>query len=100
MKSVMKQNQWKHMHFVINRFKHIKNKCNHSFIKFDVINFYPSKTLIEALNLAKNYFEISENEIQPVTNCKSILIYNNSLWTKKNIDDGFDVRQESFHEVC
>ena len=50
-----------------------------------------------------NILYISENEIETVTLCcKSILIYNNSAWTKKNTDDGFDVPQGSFHgaEVC
>ena len=106
MKSVMKLNQWKHTHSVINWFNSINDKSKHRFIKFDVIDFYPSisnKTLVEALNLAKNYCKISENEIETVTHCcKSILIYNNSAWTKKNTDDGFDVPQGSFHgaEVC
>ena len=81
----MKRNQWKHTHSVINWFNNIKDKCMHSFIKFDVIDFYPSiiaKTLVEALNLAKYYCEISENKIETVTHCcKSILIYNNSTWT-------------------
>ena len=102
----MKLNQWKHTHSVIIWFNKIKDKCKHSFIKFDVIDFYPSisnKTLVEALNLASSYCEISENEIETVTQCcKPILIYNNSAWIKKNTDDGFEVSQGSFHgaEVC
>ena len=65
MKSVMKLNQWKHMHPVINWFNKIKDKCKHSFIKLDVNDSYLSisnKTLIEALNLAKKYCEIRKNE--------------------------------------
>ena len=64
-----------------------------------MIDFYPSissKTLVEALNLAKNYCEIGENEIETVTHCcKSTLIYNNSAWTNKNTDDGFDVPKQA-----
>ena len=97
----MQLNQWKHTHSVINWYNNIKNKNKHSFIKFDIIDFYPgisSKTLVKALNLANNYCEISENEIETVTHCcKSILIYNNSIQTKKNTDDGFDLPQGSFH---
>ena len=89
----MHLNQWKHTHSVINWFNSINDKSKHRFIKFDVIDFYPSisnKTLVEALNLAKNYCEISENEIETVTHCcKSILIYNTTAWTKKNTDAGF-----------
>ena len=106
MKSVMKLNQWKHTHSVINWFSNIKGKCKHIFIKFNVIDLYPcisNKTLVKVLNLDKNYCEIIENEVETVTHCcKSILIYNNSAWTKENTDDGFDVPQGSFRgaEIC
>ena len=58
MKSVTKLNQWKNKHSVVNWFNNTKNKRKHSFIKFDVVDFYTSirsKTLVEALNLANNY---------------------------------------------
>ena len=102
----MKLNQWKNTQSVINWFNNIKNKQKHSFIKFDVKNFYPSisrNTLLEALALAKNYCAISKDEIETVVHCcKSVLIYNNCAWSKKDMGDGFDIPQGSFHgaEVC
>ena len=71
-----------------------------------MVDFYPfisRETLVEALNLAKNYCKISDNEIETVTHCcKSILFHSNNAWTKKNTDDGFGVPQKSFHgaELC
>ena len=72
MKIVMKLNQWKNTYSVIILFNKITNKCKHNFIKFDVFEFYPSissKTLVEALNLARNYCKISENKIETVSHC-------------------------------
>ena len=64
-KSVMKLNQWKNTHSVINWIYKITDKCKHSFIKFDVVDFYPSissKALVATLNLARSYCKISEIE--------------------------------------
>ena len=86
MRYIMKLNQWKNTQSVINWFNNIKNKQKHSFIKFDVKDFYPSisrNTLLEALALAKNYCAISKDEIETVVHCcKSVLIYNNCAWSK------------------
>ena len=71
-----------------------------------VKDFYPSiskNTLLEALGLAKNYCAISKDKINTVVHCcKSVLIYNNCGWSKKNMGDSFDIQQGSFHgaEVC
>ena len=107
MKSVLKLNKWKHTHSVINWINKIKNKCKDSIMKFEAVDFYPSKsskTLVKAFTLTKNYCEISENDIKTVTHCcKYILFYNNTdKKIKKKTDDGFDVTQGNFHgaEVC
>ena len=96
----MKLNQWKHTHSVINWFNIIKDKYKHSFIKYDVIDFYPSinsKTLKEVINLDKSYCEISE--IETVTHCcKSTLMYNNSARTNKIPMTASTCRKEA--EIC
>jgi len=106
MRYVLKLNQWKNTKSVINWFNSIENKQKHRFIKFDVKDFYPSisrNTLLEALALAENYCNISKDEIDTVVHCcKSVLIYDNCAWTKKDMSDSFDVPQGSYHgaELC
>ena len=98
-------NQWKNVYSVIEWFKNLKNKKNLSFIVFDVVNYYPSITLellTEALNWAKQYVEISEEEIDTIVETKKSLLYlNGECWTKKG-ESNFDVAQGAFDsaEVC
>ena len=72
---------------------------------FDVVNYYPSITLellTKALNWAKQFVEISDDEIETVVETKKSLLYmNNECWTKKG-DKNFDVAQGAFDsaEVC
>ena len=102
----MKLNKWKTTQSVIYQFSNIKSKQKHRFIKFDVKDFYPSisrNTPLEALALANSYCAISQDEIDTVVHCcKSVLIYKNCAWSKKDMDDGFDIPLGSFHgaEVC
>ena len=56
-------NQWKNSLSVIDRFNNIKNKPRHSFVTFDIAEFYPSiteKILDKAIAWAQNYVTISE----------------------------------------
>ena len=56
-------NQWKNSLSVIDWFNNIKNKPDHSFLTFDIAEFYPSITeelLDKAIAWAQNYVTISE----------------------------------------
>ena len=91
--------QWKNVYSVIEWFKNLKNKKNLSFIVFDVVNYYPSITLellLKAINWAKQYTNISDEEIEIILETKkSLLVMNGEFWTKKG-ETNFDVAQGSF----
>lgn len=58
-------NQWKNTYSVIKWHKNISNKSSHSFICFDIIDFYPSITedlLTKALVFASEDDEITDQE--------------------------------------
>ena len=100
-----KLSQWKNVYSVIDWFKNLKNKKNLTFIVFDVVNYYPSITLellTKALNWAKQFVEISDEDIEHIVETKkSLLVMNKEYWTKKG-DRNFDVAQGAFDsaEVC
>ena len=59
---VVSVNQWKNTNTVINWFKNIKRKEACSFIKFDIVEFYPSiseNLLMKAIEFAQTYAEIN-----------------------------------------
>ena len=85
----------------INWFNNIKNKQKLRLTKIDVKDFYPSissNTLLEALALAKNNYEISKVEIDTIVYCcKQVIINNSCAWSKKDMGDGFGIPQIIFH---
>ena len=98
--------QWKNTDDVINWFNNISNKNNKCFIKFDIVNFYPSITkqaILNAIKFAQKYINISDNDTEIILHsCKTILANNNETWTKKGSQNLFDVPMGSFHgaELC
>ena len=99
-------NQWKNTDGVIKWFTNVDDKQNCRFLKFDVVDFYPSiskKLLQRALNFAKNMIVIDNAEIDIIMNArKSLLFYNNEAWMKKDGEGLFDVTQGSYDgaEIC
>ena len=100
-----KLNQWKCTEDVIHWFNEIENKHKKTFLKFDIVNFYPSitkKLLIDALKWAKSMTEISEEEKNIILHCRRTFLYTeNDCWNKKENQD-FDVSMGSLDsaEVC
>lgn len=100
-----KFNQWKNSSSVIEWFKTIKNKQHHTFICFDIVEFYPSISedlLNRALDFASAYDNISDDERNIITHAKkSILIHQQQSWQKKG-DSTFDVTMGSYDgaETC
>ena len=85
-------NQWRDTQAVMAWFKNIKSKSNSSFIKFDIVNFYPSiskELLLKVINFAKSVFT------------KALLFNENDVYVKKENPD-FDVTMGSYDraEVC
>ena len=92
-------NQWRNTNSVINWFQKIKNKNELRFIQFDVVEFNPSITkelLTDALSWAKEFLDISDEEIEIILQAKKSLLYNGTTpWSKKG-NLMFDVAMGSF----
>ena len=104
--SVTGAKQWKNSDSVIEWFKNIPNKSSHSFISFDVVEFYPSITddlLNKALTFASEFEEITEKERHIIVQAKNSLLFNETeAWRKKDSSSNFDVTMGSFDgaETC
>ena len=93
-------NQWKSTRAVLNWFNGIQHKEKHSFIAFDVVDFYPSismSPLNTALQFASTYVNITDEEKQIILHAKKSLLYNTGEpWGKKTSSGLFDVPMGSF----
>ena len=99
-------NQWKNSLSVIDWFKNIKSKPGHSFLSFDVAEFYPSITeelLDKAITWARGYVNIDDKQINVIKHARKLLLFNNGkTWIKQQNNSLFDVTMGSFDgaEVC
>ena len=102
----LKVNQWRNSESVINWFNAVENKFQCFFIQLDIVKFYPSisETILDtAINLAKQYTDIFDENLRIIKHCRKSLLYNNhELWKKKDTDSCFDVAIGSYDgaEVC
>ena len=80
-------NQWRNTKSVIEWFKAIKNKSKSSFIKFDIVEFYPSiskELLSKAIEYAQSLTTIEEKVIKTIYHArKSLLFDKDNVWVKK-----------------
>ena len=80
-------NQWRNTKQVIEWFGNIKDKERHSFISFDIVEFYPSiseKLLDQALSWASNLTTLSDNDILIIKHATKSLLFNTGKpWTEK-----------------
>ena len=92
-------NQWKNTSDVIQWFKNIEEKSLHSFIQFDIVEFYPSiseELLMKALDYGKKFTNISTQELQIIMHSKRSLLFENDVaWVKKGDSGEFDVTMGS-----
>ena len=99
-------NQWKNTDSVIKWYNDIPNKSAHSFICFDIVDFYPSiseELLTAALTFGSKYDDITDQEKAIIIQAKkSLLLSENAQWCKKTSDSLFDVTMGSFDgaETC
>ena len=86
-------------------FKAIENKQQHSFICFDIVEFYPSinqDLLNRALDFASAYDNITSDKRNIIIHAKNaILVHKQHTWQKKG-DTTFDVTMGSYDgaETC
>ena len=98
-------NQWLSTGAAINWFKSIPDKQKKSFIKFDLVAFYPSiteKLLASAVAWARTITSLSERDLSVVLHCRrNFLHFQNEIWVKRENPD-FDVGMGSpdSAEVC
>ena len=106
MRKTLNLNQWKNTQNVIEWFGNIKEKHRHSFISFDIVDFYPSisgNLLDQALSWASNLAIITKDEISIIKHArKSVLFNDGKPWTKKDSNSLFDVTMGSYDgtEIC
>ncbi len=106
LRKILNLNQWKNTQNVIEWFGNIKEKHRHSFISFDIVDFYPSisENLVDqALSWASNLAIITKDEISIIKHArKSVLFNDGKPWTKKDSNSLFDVTMGSYDgaEIC
>jgi hypothetical protein len=92
-------NQWRNTKQVIEWFENIRDKERHSFISFDIVDFYPSiseKRLDQALSWASNLTTISDNDILIIKHTRKSSLFNTGKpWSKKDSEGLFDVTMGS-----
>lgn len=99
-------NMWKNSSSVIDWFTAIANKDNHTFVIFDIVDFYPSITedlLTKALSFAKQHVDISQKDQDVIFHArKSLLFSDGRTWMKKGDSGTFDVTMGSLDgaETC
>ena len=93
-------NLWRNTGAVIEWFSNIKSKQRHSFISFNIVDFYPSisaELLTNALDLARQYTEIPSNDIEVILHArKSLLFKDEPAWAKRDRNALFDVTMGSY----
>ena len=102
---------WRNTQSVIEWFKGIPDKERQSFIKFDIVSYYPNisrKLLSDALNWAKQFVAITDQDEKIIfQSCRDVLVSDDKIWIKKgeSSEEKFAVTIGSFMvaevaEIC
>ena len=103
--SIIQQNQWRSSQSVLDWFNNIEEKASKSFMKFDIVSFYPSismNLLQSALEFARKYTVVSQEDMNIIMHARRSFLYNEGQpWVKKG-DVNFDVPMGSYDgaEIC
>ena len=106
LRTILNVNQWRNIQNVIEWFGNIEQKSRHSFISFDIVDFYPSiseNLLDQALPWASGLADISHEDISTIKHATKSLLFNNGKpWIKNNNSNLFDVTMGSYDgaEIC
>jgi hypothetical protein len=98
-------NQWKSTGSVIKWFTDIKDKHQCKFMKFDIVDFYPSiseELLMKSIEFAKSITNICPSEIEFILHARKSLLFSGDVtWSKKG-NSLFDVGMGSYDgaEIC
>ena len=83
-------NQWKNTASTLSWFNNIPSKADCKFLKFDVVDFYPSifeKLLTDAIEYANKYVKIGKKSIEIIIHCRKFLLFcEGEAWSKKSYD--------------
>ena len=101
----IKVNQWKNSSAVINWFENLKVNVKSRFIKFDIVDFYPSISehlLEKSIMFARSHIEIDNKIIQVIKLSRKSLLFNESSTCGKIGYILFDATLGSFDgaEMC
>ena len=97
-KNKTRSNQWINTSQVIDWFKNLENKSSLTFLKFDIVAFYPSitpKKFNIAVSWSKQNHNFTEQQLEIISNCKSHFFLERSPWIKK-CNENFDVTMGAF----
>lgn len=100
-----KLNQWRSSGDVLDWFTKAEDKQSKTFLKFDIVSFYPSisaKLLKEAMDWAAETVEITAEESKIILHSRQAFLFTkDGIWTKKD-DPSFDVTMGSLDgaECC
>ena len=100
-------NQWQSSQQVLEWFNQIKNPTNFTFIKFDIVSFYPSitkKLLENAIEYARSIdgITISKADEGMILQCRQSFLFSEGEPWKKKGNKNFDVPMGSYDgaEIC
>ena len=99
MKKANHSNLWRNLYGTIEWFRKIKNKSKGTFMQFDIIDFYPSitkDTLIDSINYARKYVEITKEQYEIILACRKTVLKNNKSTRVKSGSDNFDFPMGGF----
>ena len=105
-RSKTKLNQWRNTKSVIDWYSSIGEKHRHSFLVFDIVDFYPSisEDLLKlALEYAKQHTTVTEQDIEIIMHSRKTLLFDkNEPWVKRGDSPMFDVAMGCYDgaEVC
>eukprot|EP00117_Sycon_ciliatum_P010892 scpid56109/ scgid2016/ len=104
--SATRINLWKNTASVLDWFSALESKDQRTFVVFDIVEYYPSITeqlLASAIEFAKQYSNISQQEVDMVLHARRSLLFDGqNTWVKRSSGGAFDVTMGSFDgaEVC
>ena len=105
-RSKTNSNQWRNTRSVIDWFSNIREKNRHSFLVFDIVDFYPSisdELLKLSLAYAKQHTTISEEDVEIIMHSRKTLLFDkDEPWVKRGDSPMFDVAMGCYDgaEVC
>ena len=104
--NTIKVNLWRNTATAIDWFKSLPQKDKSHFLKFDIVEFYPSiseKLLNRSISFARSITTISGSVINIIYHSRKALFFEKtSAWVKKRNNSLFDVTMGSYDgaEIC